>query len=77
MSCIGVGPTLAPVNQQAKYTMAALLPTIRSLQRIRSPVRRELIQRLTLDVWKTEDCNHFTNILIKYTRPLQADALAD
>ena len=57
--------------------MPGRVPSVKFLQRIRDPVRRQLIQRLTLAVWNTPDCEHFTDVLIKEIHPSRLDVVTD
>lgn len=49
--------------------MVGRIPSVKFWQRIINPTRRQLVQRLTLEVWNTPDCEHFTEVLIKFLSP--------
>lgn len=46
--------------------MPGRVPFIRFFQRIKNPAKRQLVWKLAQEVWNTPDCEHFTEILIKY-----------
>ncbi|EGP83300.1 uncharacterized protein MYCGRDRAFT_96571 [Zymoseptoria tritici IPO323] len=46
--------------------MATRQVSIKFLQRIRNSSKRQLTLRLTQAVWNTPDCEHFTDVQIKY-----------
>lgn len=46
--------------------MSGRVPNIRFLQRVRDSRLRALTLRLTKEVWNTPDCEHFTQVSIKY-----------
>ncbi|MCJ1425253.1 hypothetical protein MMC29_003141 [Sticta canariensis] len=48
--------------------MPGRVPSVKFLQRVKNPAKRQLIQNLTLAVWNTPDCEHFKDVLIKNPR---------
>ncbi|GAB1733418.1 hypothetical protein NU195Hw_g8979t1 [Hortaea werneckii] len=45
--------------------MSARTASVKFLQRIRNPHKRQLTLRLTQAVWNTPDCEHFTDVQVK------------
>ncbi len=45
--------------------MPGRIPSVKFLQRIKNPAKRQLVKNLALAIWNTPDCEHFTDVFIK------------
>jgi len=57
--------------------MPGRIPSVKFLQRIKNPAKRQLVKNLALAIWNTPDCEHFTDVFIKWIRLSHLEIVSD